>query len=96
MTNDLTRRANPTNPERQQPTDAASRLKRQLMADAVDGLLGDAESAAPDGKPPRVILALASHGGSPGWDRAKVLQRQMFTAAGRQRPGDEIRLLRPG
>ena len=30
---------------------------------------------------PRVLLALANHGRSPGWDRAKMLQRQMFEAA---------------
>jgi hypothetical protein len=30
---------------------------------------------------PRVVLALANYGRSPGWDRAKVLQGQMFTAA---------------
>jgi hypothetical protein len=78
MSSDLTKRTGPTKPEQQQATDAASRLKRELMADAVDGLLGDTESAAPDGKAPRVILG---HGGSPGWDRAKMLQRQLFAAA---------------
>ena len=30
---------------------------------------------------PRVILALANHAHSAGWDRAKVLQREMFQAA---------------
>jgi hypothetical protein len=30
---------------------------------------------------PRVILALANHAHSAGWDRAKVLQRAMFKAA---------------
>jgi hypothetical protein len=80
MNNGLTKRASPTKPERQQASDAASRLKRELMADAVDGLLGSAESAAPDGKPPRVIVALANHGSRPGWDRAKLLQRQLFAA----------------
>jgi hypothetical protein len=30
---------------------------------------------------PRVILALANHGHTTGWDRAKVLQHAMFEAA---------------
>ena len=30
---------------------------------------------------PRVILALANHAQTAGWDRAKVLQRAMFKAA---------------
>ena len=82
MANDLTKRAGPTKPDRQKPTDAASRLKGELMADAVGRLLGKDESiAAPDNEPPRVILALANHGRSPGWDHAKVLQQQMFDAA---------------
>jgi hypothetical protein len=81
MANDLTKRTSPGKPERQQATDAASRLKRELMADAVDGLLGNTESVAPDGKPPRAILALVNHGGSSGWDRAKALERQLFAAA---------------
>ena len=83
MSNDLTKRTDPTKPERQKSNDAASRLKRELMADALDRLFGADESIdAPDkSKPPRVILALANHGHSPGWDRAKILQRQMFDAA---------------
>jgi hypothetical protein len=83
MSNDLTKRTDPTKPERQKSNDAASRLKRELMADALDRLFGADESIdAPDkSKPPRVILALANHGHSPGWDRAKVLQREMFQAA---------------
>ena len=83
MSNDLTKRTDPTKPERQKSNDAATRLKRELMADALDRLFGADESIdAPDkSKPPRVILALANHGLSPGWDRAKVLQRQMFDAA---------------
>ncbi|MFZ0853918.1 MAG: hypothetical protein WAO08_32555 [Hyphomicrobiaceae bacterium] len=83
MSNDLTKRTDPTKPERQKSNDAATRLKRELMADALDRLFGADESIdAPDkNKPPRVILALANHGHSPGWDRAKVLQRQMFDAA---------------
>lgn len=80
MANDLTKRAGPAAPK--QAEDAASRLKGELMADALDRLLGKDESiAVPDNKPPRVILALANHGRSPGWDHAKALQRQMFDAS---------------
>ena len=63
MSNDLTKRTDPTKPERQKSNDAASRLKRELMADALDRLFGADESIdAPDkSKPPRVILALANH-----------------------------------
>jgi hypothetical protein len=82
MSNDLTKRTDPTKPERQKPTDTGSRLKGELMADALDRLLGKDESiAAPDNKPPRVILALANYAQTAGWDRAKVLQRKMFQAA---------------
>jgi hypothetical protein len=84
MSNDLTKRTSPTKPERQQSTatDPASRLKGELMADAVDRLLGkDVSNGAPDNKPPRVLFAVANHARSPGWDRAKALQRQMFNAA---------------
>ena len=83
MSNDLTKRTDPTKPERQKSNDAASRLKRELMADALDRLFGADESIdAPDkSKPPRVILALANHAHTAGWDRAKVLQREMFKAA---------------
>ena len=82
MSNDLTKRTDPTKPERQKSNDAASRLKGELMADGLDRLLGkDKSIAAPDNKPPRVILALANHAQTTGWDRAKVLQRKMFQAA---------------
>jgi hypothetical protein len=83
MSNDLTKRVSPSKPEQQQATDAASRLKRDLMADALGRILGeDAEKSDLAGAP-RVVLALANHGHSPGWDRAKALQRQLFaTAAG--------------
>ena len=40
MSNDLTKRTNPAKPERQKPIDTASRLKGELMADAIDRLLG--------------------------------------------------------
>src|SRR5262245_13622318 len=80
MSNDLTK---PTKPERQKSNDAGSRLKRELMADTLNRLFGHDESIdAPDqSKPPRVIFALANHAHSGGWDRAKILQREMFQAA---------------
>jgi hypothetical protein len=61
--------------------DAASRLKRELMADAVGRMLGqEGEKPIPPG-PSRVLLALANHQRSPGWEQAKTLQREMFEAA---------------
>lgn len=64
-----------------QAEDAASRLKAELMADALGRMFGkDSEKPIPSGNP-RVLLALANHGESPGWDRAKVMQRQVFEAA---------------
>jgi len=80
MSKDLTRQAaGPTAPK--QARDAASRLKGELMSDALDCMFGEVgeNQVLPDN--PRVILALANHGRSPGWDRAKALQRQMFDAA---------------
>jgi hypothetical protein len=82
MSNDITKMSKNIAPE--VPTqDAASRLKRDLMADALGRMFGkdDKKSVAPGN--PRVLLTLANHGRSPGWDHPKVLQRQMFeTAAG--------------
>jgi hypothetical protein len=80
---DLTKRTDPTKPERQKSNDAASGLKRELMADALDRLFGADESIdTPDkSQPPRVIFALASHAQTAGWNRAKALQRAMFEAA---------------
>ncbi len=82
MTKDVTKRAELKVPEqRAQPEGAASRLKSELMADALDSMFGKpAEEPTAPGNP-RVILALANHGSSPGWDYAKVLQREMFEAA---------------
>ena len=61
--------------------DAASRLKRALMADALERMLNkDNEKPSAPGNP-RVLLAVANHAHSPGWERAKVLQRRMFEAA---------------
>jgi hypothetical protein len=68
--------------------DAASRVKRELMADALERMLDkDNEKSIAPGNP-RVLLALANHAHSPGWERAKVLQRRMFEAA-------VLRLFRP-
>src|SRR6516164_11551842 len=82
MCNDLTKRTDPTKPKRQKSNDAASRLKGELMSDAIERMFGEAGEPPTLPGNPRVIVALANHGRSPGWDRAKVLQRQMFTAAG--------------
>jgi hypothetical protein len=80
MSNDLIKRTGPTAPK--QAEDASSRLKQELMSDALGCMFGeDGEKPGVAGTP-RVILALANHGRSPGWDRAKVLQGQMFAAAG--------------
>jgi hypothetical protein len=60
--------------------DAASRLKHDLMTDALGRIFGkdDVKPIAPG--TPRVLLALANHGRSPGWE-PKTLVRQMFEAA---------------
>ena len=79
MSKDLTR-TDPTKPDRQNSTDTASRLKGELMADALDRLLGKS-TAAPDNKSSHVLFAVANHARGPGWDRAKALARQMFDAA---------------
>jgi hypothetical protein len=61
--------------------DAASRLKADMMAEALGRMFGkETEKPIAPGTP-RVLLVLANHGHSPGWERAKVLQRQMFEAA---------------
>ena len=80
MSNDLAK--TPKGPAPAAPAqDAASRLKHGLMEEALGRMLGkdDEKPIAPG--TPRVLLALANHGRNPGWDRAKVLQRQMFEAA---------------
>src|SRR5262245_43466423 len=69
----------PTTPK--QASDAASRLKSDLMQDALGCMFGeDGEKQAVPGTP-RVILALANHAQTASWDRAKVLQREMFQVA---------------
>jgi hypothetical protein len=78
MSNDLTKRAGPTAPKRAE--DAASRLKSDLMRDALGRVFGGGGEKTMPGTP-RVILALANHAQTAGWDRAKVLQRGMFKAA---------------
>jgi hypothetical protein len=81
MSKDLTKRASPPKLERQQPTSAASRLKRELMADALGRMFGEDDAKSDLAGTPRAIFALANHGGNLSWDRAKVLQRQLFAAA---------------
>jgi hypothetical protein len=87
MANDLTtrsglvKRTDQPELERQQATDAPSRLKRELMADALGRMFGeDGEKPGVAGIP-RVIFGLANYGGHRGWDRAKALQGQLFAAA---------------
>ena len=82
MANGLTKRTSPMSPEQQQPANAASRLKRELMEDALRRMSGEDSEKPGVAGTPRVILTLANYGRSPGWDRAKILQRQLFDAAG--------------
>jgi hypothetical protein len=78
--NDIVKTAKEEKPSATPTQDAASRLKHDLMADALGRMFGkDAEKPIAPGTP-RVVLALANHGRSPGWERAKTLQRQMFEA----------------
>ena len=72
----------PTTPKQASDAkDAASRLKADLVRDALGRMFGeDGEKQAVPG-PPRVILALGNQAQTAGWDRAKVFQRQMFDAA---------------
>jgi hypothetical protein len=83
MAKDLTKRAGPTAPKQASDAkDATSVLKHNLMEDALARVLGkdeDGEKTAPG--TPRVILALASHARTNGWDRAQQLQRGLFEAA---------------
>jgi hypothetical protein len=81
MSSDLTKRAGPTAAPKQ-AEDAASRLKGDLMQDALGRMFDD---GVDDGEKavsgtPRVIVALANHARS-GWDRAKALQREIFARA---------------
>jgi hypothetical protein len=81
MSKDLTKSTTPPK-QASDAKDAGSRLKAELMQDALARVLGkvdDSEKTAPG--TPRVILALANHARTTGWDRAQVLQRQMFEVA---------------
>jgi hypothetical protein len=79
MSRDVTKLTTPK--QASDAKDAASRLKSDLMQDALGRMFGeDGEKQAVPGNP-RVIFALANHAHSGGWDRAKVLQREMFQAA---------------
>jgi hypothetical protein len=82
MRKDLMKRPGPTKPEQKSvAADPASRLKHGLMEDALGRMFGkEAEKPIVPGIP-RILIALANHGRSPGWDYAKTLQRQMFDAA---------------
>ena len=82
MANDLTKRAGPTAPK--QAEDAASRLKSDLMRDALGRMFGeDGEKTVPG--TPRVILALANHaqapaGTAPRYCSARCSMRQPAAA----------------
>jgi hypothetical protein len=80
MGNDLTKRAGPTAAAKQ-AEDAASRLKSDLMQDALGRMFGETDGKKPPvpGNP-RVIFALANHTRA-SWERAKGLQRRVFEAA---------------
>ena len=81
MSKDLTKSTKPPK-QASDAKDAGSRLKAELMQDALARVLGkadDSEKTVPG--TPHVILALANHARTTGWDRAQVLQRQMFEAA---------------
>jgi hypothetical protein len=80
MSNDVTK--TPKSPASAAMTeDAASQLKHRLMVDALKHMFGKESEKSIALGTPRVLLALANHASSPGWDRANVLQRQMFEAA---------------
>jgi hypothetical protein len=83
MAKNLTKRSGPKTAPEQAAENAASRLKAELMQDAVGRVLGtDGEKQPVPGKP-RVILALANYAQTAIWARAQTLQRKMFaTAAG--------------
>jgi hypothetical protein len=44
-------------------------------------MLGNDDAKPTPEGPPRVLLAVANHARSPGWQRTKVLQREMYDAA---------------
>jgi hypothetical protein len=61
--------------------DTGSALKRTLMEDTLARVLGKDEDEKVRFGVPRVILALANHGPTTGWERAQELQRGLFEAA---------------
>jgi hypothetical protein len=77
MAKNLTKRAGPMGPK--QAEDGASRLKGELMEDALGRMFGEEAKKTLSGTP-RVVLALANYGPT-GWGRAKALQRELFNAA---------------
>jgi hypothetical protein len=80
MSNDVVK--TPKGPAPAAPTpDATSRLKHGLMEEALGRMFGKETEKPIAPSNSRVLLALANHGRSPGWERAKTLQRQMFEAA---------------
>jgi hypothetical protein len=80
MVNDVVKTAK--GPAPAAPTqDPASRLKHELMADALARMFGKETDKPIAPGTPRVLLALANHGRSAGWEHAKVLQRQMYEVA---------------
>jgi hypothetical protein len=80
MSHDLTKRTGPAAAE--PAKDATSRLKRDLMKDALSHMAGTKESERPIAAGnPRMLLALANHGHSPGWSYAVALERQAYAAA---------------
>jgi hypothetical protein len=78
MSRDVTKSTTPK--QASDAKDVGSRLKHDLMEDALGRMLGKAGEKTVPGTP-RVILALANHARTTGWDRAQVLQRQLFEAA---------------
>jgi hypothetical protein len=80
MAKDLARRTGSTAAPKQAES-ASSRLKGELMEDALERMLGKEAEKPIAPSAPRIILALANHAQTAGWDRAKVLQRAMFKAA---------------
>jgi hypothetical protein len=78
MSRDVTKLTTPK--QASDAKDAGSRLKAEMMKNALGRMFGeDGEKTMPG--TPRVILALANHAHTAGWERAKVLQHAMFEAA---------------
>ena len=84
MANDLTKRAGRTAPK--QAEDAASRLKSDLMRDALGRMFGEEVEKTVPGTP-RVILALANHAQTSGWRPRQSTAAWDVQCSGRQWPG---------